>query len=85
MVDQIAGIVIGLELVPVVFPGNRKHKIAYHRKTYDKKHISQILQKKHGKDSHKEQRTVQSEDSGHVYIIKQVRDRIKYKIQSSAA
>ena len=50
MVDQVAGIIISFQLIPVVFPRNGKHEVAYHRKSDHKKHIAQVLQKENGKD-----------------------------------
>jgi hypothetical protein len=79
MVDQIAGIIIYFKLVPVILPGNRKHEIAYHRKTYNEKHISKILQKEHGQDSIKNKREFNAEIQA-TYINKTSKYRIKYKI-----
>ena len=79
MIDQVADIIIGLQLVPVVFPCNGKHEIANHRETYDEEHITNILQKENGKN------TIQNEGQLNtkvqpVYINKTRKDRIKYKI-----
>ena len=79
MVDQVAGIIIGLQLVLVVFPCNGKHEIAYHRKTYHEKHITHILQKENSKNAIKNKRQFDAEVQA-AYINKTGKDRIKYKI-----
>jgi hypothetical protein len=79
MIDQIAGIIIGLQLVPIVFPCNGKHEIAYHRETYDEKHITNFLQKENGKDTVKNEGQLNTKVKA-TYINKTGKDRIKYKI-----
>ena len=79
MIDQVAGIIIGLQLVPVVFPCNGKHKITYHRKAHDEKHVTKILQKENGKDTVENKRQLDSKVQT-VYINKTSKHRIKYEI-----
>ena len=79
MIDQIAGIIVSLQLVPVVFPGNRKHEIAYHRKTYNKDQVTQVLQKENGKNTIKDKGQLDPKVQA-VYINKTGKYRIKYKI-----
>ena len=79
MIDQVAGIIIGLQLVPVVFPCNGKHEITNHRETYDKKHIAKILQKENGKNTVKNKGQLDTKVQA-MYINKTGKDRIKYKV-----
>ena len=79
MIDQVAGIIIGLQLIPVVFPCNGKHEIANHRETYDKKHITKILQKENGKNTVKNKGQLDTKVQA-MYINKTGKDRIKYKV-----
>ena len=79
MIDQVADIIISLQLVSIVFPRNRKHEIADHRETYDKKHIPNILQKENGKNTIQNKGQLNTKVQP-VYINKTGKDRIKYKI-----
>jgi predicted Mrr-cat superfamily restriction endonuclease len=79
VIDQIAGIIIGLQLVPIVFPCNRKHEIANHREANNEKHIAKILQKENGKNTIKDKGQLDAKVQA-IYIDKTGKDRIKYKI-----
>jgi hypothetical protein len=79
MIDEIARIVIGFQLVPVVFPGNGKHEITYHRETYDEEHIAEVLQKENCEDAIKNKRELDPEVQA-AYIDKTRKYGIKYKI-----
>jgi hypothetical protein len=79
MIDQVSDIIIGLQLVPVVFPCNGKHEIAYHRETYDEKHITNILQKENSKNTIKDKGQLNTKVQA-IYINKTSKDGIKYKI-----
>ena len=79
MIDQVASIIVRLKLVPVIFPRNRKHEIAYHRETYYKKHVSQVLQEENSKDTVQNKRQLDSQIQS-TYIDKAGKDGIKYKI-----
>jgi len=79
VIDEVARIIIGFQLVPVIFPCNGKHKITYHRKAYDEKHVTKILQKENGKDTIKNKRQLDSKVQT-VYINKTSKNRIKYEI-----
>src|SRR6185436_8977651 len=79
MIDQVARIVISFELVLVIFPRNGKHEVAYHRETYHKKHVAQVLQKENGKNTIKDKGQLDPKVQA-VYINKTGKYRIKYKI-----
>ena len=79
MIDEIAGIVIGFQLIPIVFPCNRKHEIAYHRETYNEKHIAELLQKENGENTIKNKRQLDAKIQA-AYINKTGKYRIKDKI-----